>query len=250
MESAARIEEYQSRDFGEVHPEPPGYGVAPELGAMVSRLDEGVGGLLKRIDDLGLDRKTIVLFCSDNGGRHTHASQHPLRKGKGWLYEGGIRVPMIVRWPGKIHPGSINETLTSTIDLLPTLIEMAGLPPCSHPVDGISVAEAMLAGNRSSGKGGSPERTLYWHYPHYHGGSGMKPASALRWGSYKLIEWHEQLLKGEAAWELYDLELDPGESTNFSAIKPELLEQLKKDLDQWRKGVNAQMPVLKNEYDK
>ena len=223
--------------YSELYPVP-ALGVVPELGAMVSRLDDGTGRLLKRLDELGLEENTIVFFCSDNGGKETYASQSPFRKGKGWLYEGGIRVPMIVRWPGRVEAASQNATITYSIDILPSLLELGKLPALDHPIDGISIAGELL------GKGHMEERILYWHYPHYHRGSGMKPASAIRKGKFKLIEWHESFLKGEFAWEVFDLETDPGEKQNLSAEYPEILEELRMDLHQWRGEINAQMPEI------
>jgi arylsulfatase A-like enzyme len=215
--------------------------VVPELGAMVNRLDDGTGRLFAKMKELDLEENTIVLFCSDNGGKETYASQFPFRKGKGWLYEGGIRVPMIARWPGRIEAGSQNTAVTYTIDILPTLLELAGFSRTGQPIDGISIAGELL------GNGHMEERTQYWHYPHYHLGSGMKPASAIRKGKFKLIEWHEEFLKGESAWELYDLETDPGEKHDLSANQPELLRELRMQLHQWRGEVNAQMPEINDE---
>lgn len=235
MESRENIVAYQDSD-----PDP-GYRVNPVLGAMVSRLDAGTGRLLGKLKDLGLEENTIVFFCSDNGGKDTYASQAPFRKGKGWLYEGGIRVPMIVRWPGRIEAGSQNASITSTIDIFPTLLEMQGWPRERQLFDGISMAGELL------GIGLSKERIHYWHYPHYHKGSGMKPASAIRKGNYKLIEWHEEFLRGEPAWELYDLESDPGEKQDLSVRYPEKLEELRMELHHWRADVDAQMPILRPE---
>ncbi|MFC2116250.1 sulfatase [Bacteroidota bacterium] len=232
MESSSRIDEYKKTDpFAEYH-------VDPKIGAMLSRLDEGAGRVLGKLDELGLQENTIVFFISDNGGRDKHASQLPFRKGKGWLYEGGIRVPMIVSWPGRIKSGTTDSTLTATIDVFPTLLDLAGIKAANHPIDGNSIADILL------GKVPGKNRTQYWHYPHYHAGSGMKPASALRKGKYKLIEWHEELLQGYPALELYDLESDPGETHDISAEKPELLEELRNDLHHWRNEVGAQMPTL------
>ncbi len=217
----------------------PAYGVNPVLGAMVGRLDRGTGRLLGKLEELGLEKRTIVFFCSDNGGKESYASQLPFRKGKGWLYEGGIRVPMIVRWPGKINAGTLSKAITSTIDIYPTLLELAGCKPVDFHIDGQSfVCELFETGTMK-------ESVQYWHYPHYHGGSGMKPASALRKGKYKLVEWHEDFLIGGDAWELYDLESDPGETLDLSADLPEILEELRKDLHRWREEVNAQMPLLR-----
>jgi arylsulfatase A-like enzyme len=219
----------------------PEYRVNATLVAMVSRLDAGTGRLLEKLAELDLQDNTIIFFCSDNGGKETYASQAPFRKGKGWLYEGGIRVPMIVRWPGRIEAGSWNAAITSTIDLYPTLLELAGLSPPGHPLDGVSLAGELL------GDGNVEERIHFWHYPHYHRGSGMKPASAVRKGKFKLIEWHEAFLSGKAAWELYDIESDPGETQDLSSDNPEILEELRVDLHRWRAEIGAQMPTLNPE---
>jgi arylsulfatase A-like enzyme len=233
MESRENIRSFEASD-----PDP-AYRVNPVLGAMVSRLDRGTGRLLAKLEELKLDEKTIVFFCSDNGGKESYASQLPFRRGKGWLYEGGIRVPMIVRWPGRIVAGTRNDALTSTIDIYPTLLELCGFPAVEHGLDGRSLAFELL------GTGELEAPALYWHYPHYHGGSGMKPASALRKGNYKLIEWYEDLLSGKPAWELYDLDVDPAEKKDLSGELPEILEELKKELHQWHREVDAQMPQLK-----
>jgi arylsulfatase A-like enzyme len=217
------------------------YAVDPTLGAMVSRLDNGTGRLLAKLEALDLKENTVVFFCSDNGGKETYASQFPFRRGKGWLYEGGIRVPMIARWPDRIQAGSQNATITSTIDLFPTLLELAGLPPAYHPLDGRSIAGELL------GTGRLEDGNQYWHYPHYHLGSGMKPASAIRKGNFKLIEWHADFLMGGTACELYDLESDPGESRDLSSDHPEIMEELRMDLHKWRGDVDAQMPALNHE---
>lgn len=230
MESRARINRYQ-----QTFPDPE-YHVEPVIGAMVNRLDESTGRLLSKLGELGIEKNTIVLFCSDNGGKEAYASQLPFRKGKGWLYEGGIRVPMIARWPGRIRADTISGLPASTMDLFPTLMELAGLPMVEHLLDGTSLAREML------GEGTIQERTLHWHYPHYHRGSGMKPASAIREGRYKMIEWHEEYLSGEHAWELYDLISDPGEQHDLSGEQPETLEGLKTALHEWRNEVGAQMP--------
>jgi len=145
---------------------------------------------------------------------------------------------MIVCWPGKIEAGASNEYLNSTIDILPTILDLVELPPLDHPIDGSSFASELL------GDGSADERIQYWHYPHYHSGSGMKPATALRSGNYKLIEWHEELLSGKPAWELYDLDKDPGETLNLIHDKPEVLKKLRIELNKWKDDVQAQMPVL------
>ena len=233
MESRENIEAFKASG-----PDP-AYHVNPVLGAMVRRLDRGTGRLLDKLGELGLDKRTIVCFCSDNGGKESYASQFPFRKGKGWLYEGGIRVPLIIRWPGKVGAGHQNDAVTSTTDLYPTLAELCGFGSLKHAIDGRSMACELL------GTGRLEDCTQYWHYPHYHDGSGMKPASALRKGKYKLIEWHEELLTGKPAWDGYDLETDPGERNDLAEELPEVLAGLRNELHQWRQEVDAQMPGVR-----
>ncbi|MEM1137736.1 MAG: sulfatase [Bacteroidota bacterium] len=214
--------------------------IKPTLAAMVNHLDTGIGRLLKKLNELGLNENTLVIFYSDNGGKEAYASQYPFRKGKGWLYEGGIRVPLLVRFPSKIEAGSQANHVLSTIDFFPTILKSVGLQ-IPENIDGRSFWEVLTGSSQ-----GSDESIQYWHYPHYHRGSGMKPASALRKGKYKLIAWHEQLLSGESAYELYDLESDPSEEQNLAEQLPEVKETLSKALSEWQKEVNAQMPILKN----
>ncbi|MEL7121409.1 MAG: sulfatase [Bacteroidota bacterium] len=213
--------------------------IIPEIAAMVEHLDEGTGRLLHKIDDLSLADNTIIIFYGDNGGKDTYAKQHPYRKGKGWLYEGGIREPLLIRYPEKIKAGSESDLMVSTIDFFPTLIDLAGGQPATD-VDGRSIMNELLAKEKLE------DRPQFWHYPHYHRGSKMKPASAMRKGKYKLIEWHEELLLGkETAYELYDLEADVSETHNLSEKLPDVLAQMKKELSDWKEETGAQMPTLK-----
>ena len=212
--------------------------ILPALAAIVERLDDGVGQLLAKIDELGLRRTTMVVFYSDNGGKETYARQDPLRSGKGWLYEGGIRVPLIVRWPGRVEPGTTTDHLLSTVDFLPTFLEILGDPETPAGLDGESFLDILKGGQAGLG------RTLYWHYPHYHRGSGMPPAGAIRQGHYKLIEWFEGSIAGrDTDFELFDLESDISETKNLSSSRPELAARLRADLVAWRERVGAQMPV-------
>jgi len=206
---------------------------------MVQSTDESVGRILDRLDALGLSDSTIVVFVSDNGGLSTYSgdrtlgptSNLPLRAGKGWLYEGGIRAPLIIRWPGEAGAVGVSETPASSTDLYPTLLEMAGLGrrPEQH-VDGVSLAPIL----RYSGELG--REALFWHFPHYHG-SGNRPSGAVRVGDMKLIEWFE-----DGRVELYDLASDPGETDDLSAAMPEATEQLRATLNAWRQEVGAGMP--------
>lgn len=235
MESAARVQRFASDSTQERH------NVDPVIAAMTERLDDGVGKVLRTLAELELEEETLVIFYSDNGGKSTYADQAPFRAGKGWLYEGGIRVPFILRWPGKIAEGSTTDAFMTSVDFYPTLAAVAETPVDHLGLDGRNLLP-LLKGDTDSLK----SRPLFWHYPHYHRGSGMRPASAVRSGRYKLIEWHQRaLLKKEGVLELYDLEHDPGESHNLADSLPEIKEQLYTQLKNWRTEVEAQMPSVR-----
>jgi arylsulfatase A-like enzyme len=206
---------------------------------MIESTDESVGRLMDKLYDLQISDNTIVVFVSDNGGLSTLAGRRtsmptanvPLRAGKGWLYEGGIRVPLIVRWPGGgMHGRTIDQPAVTT-DLYPTLLEMAGLNtnPQQHR-DGVSLVPLLR------GVGDFDRGPIFWHFPHYHG-SGNVPSGAVRVGSYKLIEWLE-----DGRIELYDLDLDMSESTDLVTQMPEKAAGLLELLQEWRQSVDAGMP--------
>ena len=232
IESRQRIARYE----GDRHLER--LRIMPTLAAIVERLDDGVGQVLSKIDELGLREDTIVVFYSDNGGKETYARQDPLRSGKGWLYEGGIRVPLIVRWPGRVKPGSRTDHLMTTVDLFPTFLEILGDTAAPSDLDGESFLDVLDGGAART------DRNIFWHYPHYHAGSGMVPAGAVRSGRYKLIEWFEGTVAGEGKeFELFDLESDLRERQNLIDAQPEQAGQLKSTLIAWRHRVGAQMPT-------
>jgi len=203
---------------------------------MVQSVDESVGRVLDKLEQLGLDDNTIVFFMSDNGGLSTVGREGPtcnlpLRAGKGWLYEGGIREPMLIKWPGTVAPGQVcNEPVTST-DFYPTMLEMVELPlrPKQH-VDGVSLVPLLRQ------KGTLRRDAIYWHYPHYHG-SGNRPSGAVRAGDYKLIEWYE-----DSRVELYNLKNDIGEQDDLAAKMPKKTAELCRMLHAWRGQMNARMP--------
>lgn len=213
----------------------------PEYASMVAAVDTSVGRVLKAIDDVGIRDDTIVVFFSDNGGLCTLTQQKssrvgptsnlPLRSGKGWLYEGGIREPMIVRAPGVTKAGTATDALAFSTDFFPTLLELTGLPlaPELH-ADGTSLMP-VLRGESAS------QRAVYWHYPHYHG-SDWKPGAAIRDGDWKLIEFYES-----DETELYNLANDVGETTDLSERQPEIRDRLKAKLGNWQQEMNAKMPV-------
>jgi uncharacterized sulfatase len=216
----------------------------PVIAAMIERLDSSCGKIFDKINELGLEKNTVVIFFSDNGGKRAYAKQTPLRAGKGWLYEGGIREPLIVKWEDEVEPGTTSASLVSSVDLLPTFLEIAGIEDLPEDIDGKSIVPALK----------DPEaeihEKLYWHYPHYHGGSGMQPAGAIRSGKYKLIEWYEKSLLEENAYglELYNLENDMGEKRNLADSLKNLTNELYGELQDWREEVNAQMPYPNPKY--
>lgn len=212
----------------------------PVFAAMVEAMDEHVGRVLGKLKELGVDDNTVVVFTSDNGGQSVllnkrnppWGSNRPLRAGKGWHYEGGIRVPLCVRFPGMKNRGKGCGHPVITMDLYPTLLELAGLPPKpSQHVDGLSLGPLLRDRKASLGRD-----TLYFHYPHYHG-SGHRPSGAIRKGNWKLIEFFEDM-----RCELYDLNKDPEEAKDLAADKPEVTKELRDMLHAWRAGIGARMP--------
>lgn len=210
--------------------------------SMVESMDENIGRVLDKLKGLGLDENTVVFFMSDNGGLSTSegspTTNAPLRAGKGWLYEGGIREPMIIKWPQEMQQTAICDYPVTSTDFYPTILEMAGVEanPIQH-ADGKSMTSLL--------KGEMPEadRALYWHYPHY-SNQGGEPGSAIRKGKYKLIDLLE-----EDKIELYDIEADPGETNDLAAENPGKKAELKSLLDDWRKTMKAKMPEPNPNYE-
>lgn len=208
----------------------------PTYAAVMESMDDAVGQLLDHLDRLDLRQRTLVIFTSDNGGLHVPELRHsrithngPYRAGKGFLYEGGLRVPLLARWPGRILAGrSIDAPVVNT-DWLPTLLELAGIPPGKEPIDGRSFAPLLV---RTASPGRS--RPLHWHFPHYTN-QGGRPGGATREGRWKLVEFYDT---GDV--ELYDLESDPGESRNLASRHPRLTRRLRSDLAAWRTRLTAQ----------
>ena len=206
---------------------------SPVYAAMNENLDTNVGRVIDHLEKLKLTKNTIVIFTSDNGGLSTTkrigpTSCKPLRAGKGWTYEGGIRVPTIVVWPGKIKPG-VSDSLGITMDFYPTILELAGLnqKPKQH-LDGKSLVSA-VSGKPSGDLDG---RFLAWTYPHHHG-SQHSPSNAIRLGDWKLIQKTDAKTKPEDQYELYNLADDIGESKDLAKSKPERTQKLAAQLKQW-----------------
>ncbi len=209
--------------------------------AMIESLDDAVGQVRRKLDELKLADNTIVVFASDNGGRVPTTSNLPLRVGKGSCYEGGTRVPLIIFWPGVTKANTVCETPVIGMDLYPTLLEMAGQKKAARKsVDGVSLVPLL----RDDGKLKRDE--LFWHYPHYqhYQLGGTTPYGAIRKGDFKLIEFFDDLRV-----ELYNLKDDIGEQRNLAAQMPKKMDQLRKRLHAWRKEVGAQMPERNPKYD-
>ncbi len=225
----------------------------PTYAAMIEAVDKSVGRVVSRVDELGLAENTLIIFISDNGGLHSVSQLAPLRACKGSLFEGGIRVPCCMRWKGTIEPGSKCDTPINSVDFLPTFAALAGaLLPQNQPVDGVDVSP-LMRGDRIK------ERAIFWHYPLYLAGVGHTiklknggtytwrgvPASAMRRGDYKLVEYFED---GSIA--LYNLKDDPGEQRDLAPEMPELAAKMRAELDEWQKKTKAPIPrTLNPEYD-
>ena len=221
----------------------PGYPSNPLYAGLLAELDASVGRIVAAVDAAGLAENTLILFLSDNGGiEHEQSgrivtSNHPLRGEKGTLYEGGVRIPAIARWPGTIPAGRESGTPAITHDIYPTLVELGRATlPTTQPQDGVSLAAhlrnpaATLARN-----------TLYWHLPHYHHST---PASSLRRGDWKLIEFFE----GNVL-ELYNLAADPAEKNNLATREPARARELRDALAAWRTRVGARLPTPNPQHD-
>jgi len=217
----------------------------PVLGAMVETLDTQVGRLLDALKEAGLEENTIVIFFSDNGDLYGREQLDPFYGAKADLYEGGIRMPLIIRWPGVVDPGTVCGEMTASIDFFPTFAEIAGIKPAVPSLDGISIVPALPH------SGTLNRDALYWHYPHYHK-LGIAPSGAIREGKYKLIEWFEKSIDGpdtEGALALFDLEADPGERHNLASAMPDKCRDLYEKLRAWRKAVGAQDMARNDQHD-
>lgn len=209
--------------------------------ALVESVDDALGTIRAALRRLKLDDKTLIVFTSDNGGllmRNQQATDNsPFRLGKGSAYEGGVRVPLIVLAPGTTKPGHLETTPAMTIDIYPTVLELAGVKPLQSLVDGISLAPLLKSGAK-------PDRAeIFWHYPHYHPG-GATPHSAVRSGDLRLVHFYE-----DGRDELYDLAADAGETKDLAASQPAQAKALRTRLDTWLKSVDAQLPTPNPAYD-
>ncbi|MFM7205821.1 MAG: sulfatase [Planctomycetaceae bacterium] len=198
--------------------------------AMVESVDDALGAILDSLDRLGIRDRTAIIFTSDNGGQAAITDMQPLRAGKGSAYEGGVRVPFIVAWPGVTAAGSTSDVPVITPDIAATILDLTGVGPApTQPLDGASLAGVL--------RGGSLGRdAIFWHYPHYHPG-GATPYSAIRSGPWRLVHFYE-----DDRDELYDLGTDPGETTDLATTQPAKAKKLRDALDTWLIDVGAQVP--------
>jgi arylsulfatase A-like enzyme len=216
----------------------------PRYASMVYAMDENVGRLMRRLKELKIDDNTIVIFTSDNGGLSTlyrkgaPTSLAPLRAGKGWCYEGGIRIPLIIKIPGEEYQGKvINEPVVS-MDLYPTLVDLAEIHPMPEQyVDGVDLLPA-IEGEKLNRK------SLFWHYPQYHG-SAWTPGASIRQGDWVLVEFYEPGVK-----ELYNLKDDIGERNNLASQYPQKVDSMLKQLRKMQKKSKAKFPVLREEMNR
>jgi len=239
------VEKYKGKPPGKLHRH-----VA--MATMIQAVDDGVGRLMQALARLDLADNTVVVFGSDNGGYGPATDMRPLKGYKGTYYEGGIRTPFFIHWPGKVAPGKSDEPITG-VDIYPTLCELAGAPlPKDQPADGVSLVP-LATGKRKS----LPERSLFWHFPAYLQSYSQvtdeqrdplfrsRPCSIIRDGDWKLHEYFE-----DGALELYNLKADIGETTNLAEARPDQTRTLLKKLRAWRKQTGAPVPTTPNpKYD-
>lgn len=215
----------------------------PVYAAVIETLDDTVGRLMAKLDALKLADKTLVVFTSDNGGLHVPEGPHPkithntpYRAGKGFVYQGGLRIPLIVRWPGRVPAGKVIDDPLVNTDWVPTLLDLVG-QPIPAGLDGASVA-ALLTGRRPA-----PARTFFWHFPHYTN-QGSRPSGAVRDGDWMMVEYYD-----EEKAELYDLRSDVREARDLAASQPERVQRMRVALAAWRRAVHAQSNTPNPNFD-
>ncbi|MFH1924540.1 MAG: sulfatase [Planctomycetota bacterium] len=236
--TAEAIEKYREK------PKPAGGVNHPVYAAMIEDLDRSIGRIMAALERLGLAERTLLVFTSDNGGLgkiytgigEVVSTNAPLRDEKGTIYEGGIRVPMIVRWPGVVKPGTVCREPATTADLMSTFCQTARAALPNQPIDGTSLVPLLI-----DPEAALPRKAIYFHYPHYHH---SRPAGAIRAGDWKLIEFFDG-----APLELYNLQEDLGEKVNLAKKMPDKARKLQENLAQWREAVGARMPTPNPDYD-
>lgn len=234
------VAKYDAKPKGQLHDH-------AVMAAMIESVDAGVGKVLQTLDDLGLREKTAIVFTSDNGGYGPATSMSPLKGYKGTYYDGGIREPFFVTWPGVVKPGTTVDTPVINVDLFPTFCDMTGAQrPAGQTLDGVSLLPIL------NGTGSLPDRAIYWHFPAYLDSYARtdqqrdllfrtRPCSIMRYGDWKLHEYFE-----DGGLELYNLREDVGESTNLAEQHPEKTKQLHQMMRDWRASIGAPVPAEPN----
>jgi arylsulfatase A-like enzyme len=211
----------------------------PTYAAMIQSVDESVGRVMATLSSAGIADRTIVVFTSDNGGLMQSTSNVPLRVGKGSAYEGGVRVPLLVKWPGVTHAGTVCAEPVLSVDFFPTVLEMIGASRSPSPaIDGMSLVPLLTGKSERLAR-----EAIFWHYPHYHPG-GATPYGAVRARDWRLVEFYEDMHV-----ELYNLAEDIGEQHDLAGERPEKVKQLRDRLHHWRSAMGAQMPTPNPDYD-
>ncbi len=229
MEKATLVQKYREKPEAELSENHAVHG------AMIETLDKSIGDLVAHLGKLNIMDNTMVVFCSDNGGLESEADQTPLRSGKASVYEGGIRIPLIIRWDGYIKAGSVSHVPVSSIDFLPTFCDLLNIKYPDQKIDGESL-KPVLFDNQSINR-----ESLFWHFPHYHG-SGEGPCAAVRKGNYKLIRWFDPAFSQKSCeYELFNLASDIGETTDLAQKEPDNVKALSQALQTWLEKVDAQM---------
>jgi arylsulfatase A-like enzyme len=214
----------------------------PAYAAMVESVDDAVGKIMAVLDELGIAEKTVIIFTSDNGGLLNVTNNAPLRAGKGYPYEGGIREPVIIRWPKIVKAGAVSHELVTSVDYFPMICQLAGVSlPRDRAIDGVSLVEH-LKSNAAKPLG---RDAIYWHFPHYRGD--VVPYSIIRAGDWKLIKRYEGPADG--GFELFNLKDDLSEQNELSEKMPEKVRQLDAKLTDWLKTTNAKLPIPNPQYD-
>jgi len=210
----------------------------PKYAAMVESVDDSTRRIMAVLDECGVADRTVVIFTSDNGGLMGPTDNAPLRSGKGYPYEGGIRVPLIVRWPGVVEPGTVSNVPVTSVDYFPTILEIAQIDePKDRAIDGLSLVPVLKQ------TGGLDREDLFWHFPHYRFARG--PYSIIRSGDWKLIKWYQ-----DSEFELFNLAKDLGEATDLAAEMPEKVKELDAKLVAWLDRTEAKVPRANPRYQK
>lgn len=210
----------------------------PTYAAMIESVDDAVGKIMTVLDELDLAKKTVIFFTSDNGGLSNVTNNAPLRAGKGYPYEGGIREPLIICWPGVIKPATVSHEPVTSVDYFPTLCELAGTSiPHDRVIDGVSLVEHL----KSNGTKSLDREAIFWHFPHYRGD--VVPYSIIRAGNWKLIKKYEG-----KTFELFNLKDDLSEKNDLSDKMPEKVEELNTKLSDWLKATGAKLPIPNPDY--